>query len=482
VKDTAESLCQDIHRAGAGLCNDEAVRKLAAEGPDRVREILLDEKNGIFANVPFDKDKDGELLCCLEASHSAPRIIHFADQSGKAITEHITRAAASHPLISICTDSIVTDLLLSNDSKTCVGVDVMNKESRLIHAQVSTRGVVLASGGLGGIYSNTTNPKGFNALGSSVALALRAGALASDLEYVQFHPTALTLPGEAKFLLSEALRGEGAVLRDDEGRAFAKDFHEDGELAPRDVVSRGVYNKLKTSPVFLDITHRDAAWIDGRFPSIQEHLKKRGLDLSRDRLPISPASHYTCGGITVDEHGLTNIKGLYAAGESACTGLHGGNRLASTSLLEGLVWGAAVADHVGQNGQITDIENGSQINGSRYLAHNSKVNDSTYLETSRRNSKEAELLLTKLRKTMWEKVGVVRSVSGTAEAMESLHDLKQASIELFEETPNTETTGLRDASYAGEAVARAAHYNRQSKGAHCIEEDEDMLNDVVMAS
>jgi len=491
ANDSTESLVADVLRAGAGLCQDDAVWKVAREGPDRVRELLLDDtKEPNFANVPFDRDENGELLYCLEASHSAPRIIHYADHSGKAITEHITAAAASHPLIKVVNNTVVTDLITSETTTdvstaslsptTCVGVQMMNVETGIHHNQLSSQGVILATGGLGGIFEHSRNPAGFNALGSSVGLALRARAECAELEYVQFHPTSLCIPGEARFLLTEALRGEGAILRDSNRRAFAKDFHPDGELAPRDIVARGVFdwsqnNRGKGHNVFLDITHRDPEWIEGRFPSIQKHLKSKGLSLTKDMLPVIPAAHYTCGGIVTDLNGRTNILGLYAAGEAARTGLHGGNRLASTSLLEGLVFGAAVSDFIG------GASDGEEIR--KLLSEevsNMRLNSKSILETDRnvasyevaqRNSKIAVWLLSKLRQTMWDKVGVVRTPSGTEEAVETLSLFREEACDLFDEAPTMETAGFRDAAFSGEAVAKAASINRKSAGAHYITDD-----------
>lgn len=493
ANDSTASLVKDIHRAGAGLCKDEAVWKLANDGPGRVRELLLDDREDpIYANVPFDRDENGDLLCCLEASHSAARIIHYADHSGKAITEHITAAAAAHPLIKVINNTIITDLLTcesksssevpdssSSSEKICVGVKMLNSETGEKFEQLSTRGVVLASGGLGGLYEHSTNPSGFNALGSSVGLALRAGAKCEDLEYVQFHPTSLYVPGEARFLLTEALRGEGALLRDGNGRAFAKDFHPDGELAPRDIVARGVFEWSQgTNPkgghnVFLDISHRDAKWLKGRFPTIQKHLLQRGMDLTRDMLPIIPAAHYTCGGVTTDINGRTSIPGLYSAGEAARTGLHGGNRLASTSLLEGLVYGAAVGDFIGST------EAGKYVNSILKDTIEQKYPEGVVNQTdtgvasydlAQRNSKAAAWLLSKLRQTMWNKVGVVRTSSKTMDAINILGEIREEACELFNEAATMETAALRDASFSGEAVAMAASANKVSAGAHYMKD------------
>ena len=328
--DSAESLASDIHRAGAGLCVDEAVWKVAAEGPKRVKQLLLDDraKNGgedgrVFANVPFDRLPDGSLSHCLEASHAAPRILHRADSTGAAITQHITQAAVDHPLVTIVSDTIVTDLAVTTDpasptgERVCVGAHILDRRTCKTLTLLAARGTLLASGGLAGIYEHSTNPAGFNALGSSTAIATRAGAKMKDLEYVQFHPTSLYLPNEARFLLTEALRGEGAILRDANGRAFAKDFHVDGELAPRDIVARGVYAEAQKTagdgrsfimPTWtLLIVMPTGSALD--FPPLTLILPSASLDITKDHLPVIPAAHYTCGGIQTDLDGRSNLRG-----------------------------------------------------------------------------------------------------------------------------------------------------------------------------
>jgi len=308
-----------------------------------------------------------------------------------------------------------------------------------------------------------------------VALATRAGVRTQDLEYVQFHPTSLCIPNEARFLLTEALRGEGAILRDASGRAFAKDFHPDGELAPRDIVARGVFaENAKTEGgvhnAYLDISHRDQEWLHTRFPTIQSHLSKRGLDLARDHLPVTPAAHYTCGGVTTDLNGRTNLNGLYAAGEAARTGLHGGNRLASTSLLEGLVFGASVADFIGgsdEGGALREMASlqlernsvASPDQGSP-RAHDAKQKENV--------GKRAVQLLGQVRRIMWDHVGLVRNPSGLSTAIEALGDIQAEAEELHEICPSLETSGVRDAACAGEGVALASAANHQSAGTHYI--------------
>jgi L-aspartate oxidase len=474
-KDGPDLLAEDIHRAGAGLCDDAAVRKVATEGPDRVRQLLLNAER--FANVPFDRKANGDLSLCLEASHAAPRILHKADHTGRIITQHITAAAANHPNIHLQAGTVVTDLIVKHGM--CVGVHTVDRQTGKLGWEYATHGVVLASGGLAGIYEHSTNPAGFNALGSSVALATRAGVQTQDLEYVQFHPTALCIPGQARFLLTEALRGEGAVLRDASGRAFAKEYHPAGELAPRDIVARAVFAESQKNRnghgVYLDITHRDRDWLYQRFPSICEHLAcVSTLDIARDPLPITPAAHYTCGGIATDLHGCTNIPGVYAAGEAARTGLHGGNRLASTSLLEGLVFGASVADFCGSSeGQSRAHE------ASRILSHhrqNASIPRAVEPSAIANVGHRAFKLLRELRRTMWDSVGVVRTPSSLDHAVVTLADLSQQAEWLHRTAPTLETAAVRDATCAGHAVALAAKANKTSAGAHCLVADEAMTD------
>jgi L-aspartate oxidase len=302
------------------------------------------------------------------------------------------------------------------------------------------------------------------------------------LEYVQFHPTALHIPDQPRFLLTEALRGEGAILRDGNGRAFAKEYHEAGELAPRDIVARAVFNESLKGPVYLDITHRDGDWLHRRFPSIHQHLQRTSnLDLAKDPLPVIPAAHYTCGGVQTNLSGQTTMPNLYAAGEAARTGLHGGNRLASTSLLEGLVFGAAVADDMARPDRLEADEAGRVIDFlqshglSRPTNHRSA--NSTTESSSSSSSAAAEQVLRQVRQVMWEGVGVTRTTHGLSVAAQSLEELQIQAAHYHKMAPSRATAAARDAATSGYAVASAAYANPRSAGAHFINDDNAVIDD-----
>ncbi|MGW9114434.1 L-aspartate oxidase [Microbacterium sp. NPDC055683] len=320
----------DTLRAGDGLCDEDAVRVLASEGPDRVRELIA-------LGVAFDRDADGALRMGLEAAHSHARILHAGgDATGRAI-EEVLVAAARASRARILEHTRLIDLV--DDGDRVGGVRVLADGAvRELRADA----VVLATGGAGRLYSRTTNPE--LATGDGIAAASRAGAAVADLEFVQFHPTVLA--AGAPFLVSEAVRGEGAVLVDETGRRFAFDDHPDGELAPRDVVARSIARRMAAQggrPVLLDATALGRAALAARFPTITAAVAARGFDWAETAVPVTPAAHYLMGGVVTDLHGRTTRAGLLAVGECARTGVHGANRLASNSLLEGAVFGARAA-------------------------------------------------------------------------------------------------------------------------------------------
>lgn len=322
---------QDTLVAGDGLCNPEAVRVLVEEGPPAIEQL-------IEWGVEFDRD-GSKLLFAREGAHSRNRVLHArGDSTGREITRTLYAKAASIPNVKFQSFGAMTDLLVDAGGSVVGGVVFDAEAGDLI--PIRARATLLATGGLGRLFKATTNPA--VATGDGVAAAWRAGAEIADLEFVQFHPTALSLPGAPAFLLSEALRGEGAVLRNIRGERFMDHYHPGSELAPRDVVSRSIVSEMQATggaPVFLDITHRDAEYLRRRFPTIYETCLAFGIDLAKDRAPIHPAAHYAMGGVWTDLDGRSTVERLYAAGEAACTGVHGANRLASNSLLEGLVFG-----------------------------------------------------------------------------------------------------------------------------------------------
>src|SRR5215831_17612500 len=331
----------DTIMAGDGLVYRPAAEVLVAEGPERVAELL-------DWGARFDRDAGG-LLRTREGAHSRPRILHAnGDATGAEISRSLVNHARAHRYIRFAEWTMVMRLLVEDDRVT--GAELasarFDSDSNQPH-RLAARGVLIASGGAGQVYSDTTNPA--IATGDGLALAMDAGAELADMEFYQFHPTAFSMPGAPRFLVSEALRGEGAYLRNDRGERFMERYHPLLELAPRDIVARAIAHEGvdersgKARPVFLDMRHVRGVDLHQRFPGISEFLSRYSLDLERDLIPVRPAAHYLMGGVRTDLMGRTTIRGLYAAGEASCTGVHGANRLASNSLLEGLVFGARAA-------------------------------------------------------------------------------------------------------------------------------------------
>ena len=318
----------DTLAAGDGLCDERAVQALVEDGPRFVRELM-------DWGARFDRGPDGQPALALEGAHSVRRVLHARDATGREIGGVLYKRMSAMPRVRAHAHARVVDLAIERGR--CTGVRFLADDGSFGIARA--KAVLLATGGAGHVYRDTTNPP--VATGDGLAMAYRGGARVADLEFVQFHPTALMLPGEPRFLLSEALRGEGARLLNAEGEPFMTRYEAAGDMASRDRVSRGIVRETeRTGAVYLSMEHLDPAFVHSRFPLISEACRRVGLDLARDRIPVGPAAHYVMGGVQTDIDGRTSIPGLYAAGEVACTGVHGANRLASNSLLEGLVFGA----------------------------------------------------------------------------------------------------------------------------------------------
>jgi len=331
--DSPELHLSDTMSAGDGLCVAEAVRVLVTDGPRYVRELIA-------WGVAFDRDASGEPALGREAAHSVRRVLHARDAPGREIGRLLWQKVQAHPRVRVFDDALAMSLVAPGG--VCRGAAFVDRHGRLERLEADR--TLIATGGAGQVFRDTTNPE--IATGDGIAMAFEIGARVIDLEFIQFHPTALSVAGAPRFLLSEALRGEGAWLVNAAGERFVQRYEPAGDLASRDLVARAIVREVERTgaPVYLSMAHLDHDYVRRRFPTIAHACRQAGLDLATDRIPVSPAAHYVMGGIETDLHGRTSIEGLFAAGEAACTGVHGANRLASNSLLEGLVFGARAAE------------------------------------------------------------------------------------------------------------------------------------------
>ncbi len=462
-EDTSALLRKDILNAGAGYCNPAAVDVLIESGPGLVKELLI-EKYG----VGFDREKSKELSIVREGGHSIPRIIHSADVTGKLIEQTLINRLKTHPGITLLTSHTAIDLLTPAHHSTnrlsiyephsCVGAYILDRSQNRVIRCLSKM-VIMASGGLGQIYLRTTNPAG--ARGDGIAMAYRAGARVINNEFIQFHPTAFFRRNTPLFLITESIRGAGAKLVHANGEPFMQRYDEQWkDLAPRDVVARSIHEEmlLKDVPnVYLDIAgYIPESKIRSEFPGICLNCLKYGIDITKELVPVVPAAHYNCGGIWVDINGQTTVNHLYAIGEVSCTGVHGANRLASTSLLEGLVWAYRTARHISSR-SITSQPHPSPSEIPPWHEDSLEIPDPALISQD----------LSYIKNIMWNYVGLARTTNRLERALRELRNL-ETEIEIFYRMSMVTDSliGLRNGVRTSIIVALAAWENKNSIGCH----------------
>ena len=432
---------QDTEAAGAALTDPESTRILTDAAAERIGDLVR-------FGVPFDT-VHGEIALAKEGAHSLPRVVHAGgDATGQHI-ELVLAGLAQHSDVILREYSLLAEIHAGNGAVE--GVSVFDSGTATVE-QAECRHLVLATGGAGRLFKLTTNSEVVT--GDGVALAYRAGAEVMDMEFFQFHPTALRLPGAPVFLISEAVRGEGGILRDDAGRAFMEDYSPDADLAPRDVVSRSIVAEMKKAGkdhVHLDIRHLSARRVTTRFPQIYSFCLERGLDITRGLIPVAPAAHYMMGGVKVDSWGQSSVHGLLAAGETACTGAHGANRLASNSLMETLVFGKRMVDRTTTPSSAHPNEEASRVEEVRRLPAR-EIDPRRYPAPS----------LAALEQLMWEKVGIERSGEGLEKAANTLAAWERA----MPSPSDRPAYDLHNAILVGRLMAEAALYRQESRGAH----------------
>ncbi|MBN1246054.1 MAG: L-aspartate oxidase [Anaerolineae bacterium] len=460
--DSVKLLVEDILRAGAGLSLPEAAHRLAKQGPALVGEILVNR-----LDVPFEREPDGGLAYTREGGHSVPRILHIGDATGHAIEVALIAALQQLPNVELKPGFTAVDLITSSHHSndplaiyepiTCHGAYVLDRAANKVD-RVLAKATVLATGGVGRIYRHTTNPT--SARGDGLAMAYRAGARVINAEYIQFHPTTLAVPGADNFLISEAVRGEGARLFTPDGRHFMDEVAPQwGDLAPRDIVARAIHHEMLDHSypyVLLDLASAmDKDRILERFPTIYSTCRAAGIDITTEPIPVVPAAHYFCGGVHVDGAGRSTLKGLYAIGEVSCTGLHGANRLASTSLLEGLVWGHAAAADIAARSDLGIISEDA-IPAWRDVSEGEGADPVLAYRDSRT-----------IQNIMWLYVGLARNTHRLARALRDLNHLWEVIDDFYRSTRlNDRLIGLRNMAQAAWIITRAAWHNRRSRGAH----------------
>ncbi|HED13463.1 MAG TPA: L-aspartate oxidase [Gammaproteobacteria bacterium] len=475
VRDADDSFqyhIRDTLIAGAGLCHKDAVEQVVTNGPDCI-QWLIDHGVGFSRD---DKDQ-GRYHLTREGGHSHRRIIHSADATGREVETSLVNQARKHPNIQILEHHLAFDIITSNKlglpgPNHCLGLYALNQHSGKV-ISINTPRLVLATGGAAKVYLYTSNPD--TCTGDGIALAWRAGCRVANLEFIQFHPTCLYHPQAKSFLISEALRGEGALLTLPDGGRFMPDHDERAELAPRDIVARAIDYEMKKrglDHVLLDISYKPADFIREHFPTIYQRCLEYGFDLTQEAIPVVPAAHYTCGGIMIDPCGCTDVEGLYAIGECTFTGLHGANRLASNSLLECLVYGKTASAHILSQSPNQD----SGVTLPEW--DESRVSDADEQIVVAHNWDE-------LRRAMWDYVGIVRTSKRLQRAQHRINLLKEEVREYYGNfRVSSDLLELRNLLEVAELIVRSASQRKESRGLHYTldypESSEDWLQDTVL--
>ena len=446
--DSFEDHIEDTLRVGDGLCQQEIVELTVREGPAHVRALAE-------MGVAFARSNDGKLDLTREGGHTRRRVAHYMDITGREIQRALLAQIARDDRITLWDNHIAVDLLSMakyGGAPACFGAYVLDSGAGEVKTVVA-RATVLATGGAGKVYIYTSNPD--VATGDGIAMAYRIGAQVANLEFVQFHPTVLYHPHAKSFLISEALRGEGGILRLADGSTFMEHYHPQASLAPRDVVARAIDNELKKSgadAVFLDMTHLAPDFVRGRFPTIATRCAELGIDITRQPIPVVPAAHYLCGGVATDDSGQTTIRNLYAVGETACTGLHGACRLASNSLLESVVFAARAAESVRQ---------------AELLRPANVVPWSSGNATDSEDAIVVALNWDEIRRFMWSYLGIVRSTKRIDRARRRIELLRQEITEYYWDFKVTsDIVELRNLALVAHLIIESARRRKESRGLH----------------
>ncbi len=457
-EDTVDSHVEDTLKAGGGLCRREAV-EFTVRNSKRCVEWLVEQ------GVDFDLQEDREYHLTREGGHSHRRIIHAADATGRAISEVLSERAVAAQNIEIFTHRVAVDLV-ARDGR-CQGAYILDRKTERVDL-FQAKSVILATGGASKAYLYTSNPDG--ASGDGIAMAWRAGCRVANLEFNQFHPTCLYHPQAKSFLITEATRGEGGKLLLPDGSPFMHRFDERQELAPRDIVARAIDHEMKrlgSDCVFLDISHKSSEFLHNHFPTILARCLELGIDITKEPIPVVPAAHYTCGGIVVDTNGRTDLEGLYAIGESSCTGLHGANRMASNSLLECIVYAESAAQHIQQN--IDDTPEPSQPP----LWDETQVTDSDEDVVISHNWDE-------LRRFMWDYVGIVRTNKRLQRAQHRASLLQSEIAEYYSNYKvSNDLLELRNLAMVAELMIQCALLRKESRGLHYTLDYPDLLDEAL---